>query len=275
MTRHIAWLPCLLVSLAFGATGCKLPGEPDPADRPVPESQVVKFTSLYGQHCAGCHGADGKLGPAPPLNDPLFRAGMSEEDVEMVIAGGRAKTLMPAFANHQGGPLTPAQVRVLVCEIKGIQYKVVRKSEGDATKIEVVKDAQGTAPKWGLPGKFPDGAPPLEAEEEEAQRTEADFERIRKTVFRRACAACHGTHGQGVKDEGRPATTINDPAFLALISDQALRRLVITGRPDLGMPNYDGARPNEPKFRPLDAGEVSDLVALLAQWRRAGSLSGK
>src|SRR5205085_1734642 len=107
-----------------------------------------------------------------------------------------------------------------------------RKPEGDLLKIEIVKDTQGTLPQWGLPGKFPGGAPPLEAEEEEAPRGEADFERIRKTVFRRACAACHGTHGQGAEEDGRRRRTIHDPTFLALISDQALRRLVITGRPD-------------------------------------------
>ena len=30
---------------------------------------------------------------------------------------------------------------------------------------------------------------------------------------------------------------INDPAFLDLASEQVLRRFVITGRPDFGMPN--------------------------------------
>ena len=55
-------------------------------------------------------------------------------------------------------------------------------------------------------------------------------------VFARACAGCHGDQGQG-GERRRQAGAINDPAFLALISDQALRRIVITGRPDLGMPD--------------------------------------
>ena len=61
---------------------------------------------------------------------------------------------------------------------------------------------------------------------------------------------------------------INDRAFLALISDQALRRIIITGRHDLGMPNYaqtDG-RPDD--FKPLTSEEIDELVALLASWRR-------
>jgi cytochrome c oxidase cbb3-type subunit 3/ubiquinol-cytochrome c reductase cytochrome c subunit len=241
----------------------------------VPDNQVVKFESLFGQHCAGCHGADGKLGPAPPLNDPLFRASMDAMDLEMIITAGRSGTLMPAFANNKGGTLTPAQIRVLAYQIKGIPYRVVEKREGGSLKIEIVRDAHGIAPKWGAPGPLPDGAPALEAEADKTRRSEADYERIRKTVFARACADCHGNRGQGVAQSGRMTNTINDPVFLALISDQALRRYVITGRPDFEMPSYAGARPSEPNFRPLNAGEVSDLVALLAEWRRAGSASGK
>ncbi len=267
--------PCLLVSLSLTATGCSWPGQPDPADRPVPENQVVKFDALYGRHCAGCHGADGKLGPAPPLNDPLFRAGMEEEDVEMTIAAGRSGTPMTAFLKSKGGPLTPAQVRVLAFEIKGVPYRVDKKPKGGSVEIEVVSDPKGTAPKWGSPGPYPDGAPPLAAEEEESPRKKADHERIRKTVFARACAVCHGDRGQGAEHGGQRRLTINDPAFLALVSDEALRRFIITGRPDLGMPNYATPRHGDPHFQPLNAQEVADLVALLVEWRKAGSAGGK
>src|SRR5205823_105211 len=97
--------------------------------------------------------------------------------------------------------------------------------------------------KWGSPGPLPDGAPPLQAAGEGTRRGKADYERIEGTVFARACAVCHGDRGQGVEQGGLRKSTINHPAFLALISDQALRRYVITGRPDLGMPSYAGARP--------------------------------
>ena len=83
-------------------------------------------------------------------------------------------------------------------------------------------------------------------------------------VFARACAVCHGERGQGLR-EGDGA--IHDPVFLALVSDQALRRYVITGRPDLGMPNFDEARPDDPDFKSLTGQEVTDLVELLASWR--------
>jgi mono/diheme cytochrome c family protein len=302
--------PCHLVTLSLLLAGCSWSGRPDPADRPVPDNKVVKFDALFGRHCAGCHGADGKVGPAPPLNDPLFRAGVSEEELERVIRSGRSGTPMPAFAADNGGPLTPAQIQVLLCEIRGTPYQVVRKGEGESAQIEIVRDVglpvlaastvgwmgcplgqgplpaasavfpgrtefQGLAPKWGAPGPYPKGAPPLQSAGDEPRRTEAEYEQIRKITFARACAACHGDRGQGMEQDGRRRRTINDPEFLALVSVQALRRYVITGRPDLEMPSYAGARPGDPHFRPLDAREVADLVALLAEWRRGGSSGGK
>jgi mono/diheme cytochrome c family protein len=241
----------------------------------VPDNQVVKFEALYGRHCAGCHGADGKLGPAPPLNDPLFRADVEEKELKRVISSGRPGTPMPAFAADKGGPLTPAQVQLLVYEIKGIPYKTLRKPEGEAGKVEVVRDAQGVAPKWGSPGPYPAGAPRMHVTKDKSQRSPTEYERIRKEVFGRACAVCHGDRGQGGEEGGRRRRTINDPAFLALVSDQVLRRYVITGRPDLKMPSYRGARPGKSHFDPLDKREVNELVALLAEWKRAGSTSGK
>jgi mono/diheme cytochrome c family protein len=221
----------LLVTLV---AGCNLPGKPDPANRPVPADQVEDFHTLYTTHCAGCHGADGRLGPAPPLNDPIFLAIVPEADLVQVITGGRAVTVtqatpMPAFSRSDGGPLTTAQVEVLAAGIK-----------------EHWKPRAETRP---LP----------------AYRTSANGGNRDQglRVFARACAGCHGSNGQGA-DQG----AINEPAFLALISDQALRRLVITGRPDLGMPAYDETIGRSPEFQPLTNEDINDLVALLASWRQ-------
>ena len=95
-------------------------------------------------------------------------------------------------------------------------------------------------------------------------------------MFDRACAGCHGKGGEGVERDGRLLLKLNDPAFLALISDQELRRYVITGRPDLGMPPYNSRPPDfqPPGFQPLTSAEIDDLVALLAYWRLGGTANG-
>ena len=51
------------------------------------------------------------------------------------------------------------------------------------------------------------------------------------------------------------AGALNDPDFLALLSDQALRRIAITGRSDLGMPGYSEPTGRPKGFTPLTLGK--------------------
>ena len=226
---------CLLVVLIVAA-GCDLPGKPRPGDRPVPPDQVLDFATLYRQNCAGCHGADGKLGPAPPLNDGLFLRIVPDSVLHNVIAEGRPGTPMPAFAESRGGTLTAAQVQVLAAGIKR---------------------------HWSGSGEPGSAEPPAYAAA--GGDAKGTTERGAR-VFERACAGCHGSRGEG--DE---AGAINDRSFLALISDQALRRYAITGRPDLGMPDFAAKKGREDSFQPLSATDIDDLIALLARWRQGGS----
>jgi mono/diheme cytochrome c family protein len=231
----------MIVFLTFlTGSGCDFPGRPNEADRPIPANQVVDFATLYGQHCAGCHGAGGKLGPAPPLNDETFLAIVPDSVLLGVISEGRPGTPMPAFARESGGTLTDAQVKVL---------------------------AEGLKPRWGKSHVGRGSLPPYSVAK--AKASDSRNERGEQ-VFRRACAGCHGSEGQG----GKKAGAINNPAFLALISDQALRRYAITGRPDLGMPDHAGKAGRADDFQPLTSAEIGDLVGLLARWRQTGSGSG-
>jgi mono/diheme cytochrome c family protein len=229
--------------LLFGLTlvlaaGCgEVPGKPKEEDRPVRPDKELRFDVLFKERCAGCHGADGNRGPAPPLNDEVFLAIVKEDDLLKVITNGRAvndeyRTPMPAFARSKGGPLTEDQVKVL---------------------------AEGIKKKWGK-GKTPTANPPpyLQPEGEKGDPAKG------KELFARVCAGCHGENGD------KPRLRLNDPAFLSLISDQALRRYVITGRHDLPdkMPNY------QDQMTPLSPRDVSDLAAHLASWRQSGPKSG-
>jgi mono/diheme cytochrome c family protein len=227
----------LLLLLAALTAGCDLPGRP--VAPPTDEGQ--DFAALYATRCAGCHGADGNLGPAPPLNDPIFLAIVPEADLVRVISEGRTvtraqKTPMPAFARDRGGPLTEAQIKVLTEGIKK-RWKSSRAS----------------------------GLPPYNAPSGSGGGNKAKGAR----EFARACAGCHGADGKGEKDgKALRGGALNDLAFLQLISDQALRRIIITGRHDLGMPPYDGEAGRGPDFNELTAAEIEDLVALLRSWRQ-------
>lgn len=226
-TNRIALLLLLLA-------GCDWPGKPKDTDRPIPAEQIADFDKLYGMHCAGCHGADGEEGPAPPLKDPLFLAIVPDEVLRRVIREGRTGTPMTAFAKDKGGPLTENQIDLLA---RGIKRRWARAEQPKRKPPPyLLSDAKPGDKKAGL------------------------------KVFARDCIMCHGEHGEGGEDAG----AINDPAFLALVSDQALRRIIITGRPDFEMPNY--IKRGDEK---LTSQEINDLVALLAYWRVGGSVNGK
>lgn len=243
---NATWIQRLLApALGLLVAGCDFKsGQPLPADRPQRPDAVRDFPTLYAKNCSGCHGANGKLGPAPPLNDALFLAIISDLELTRVITEGRKHTLMPAFGVEHGGPLTPGQVHALV---KGLRAEWNAKPVV-AAPWPAYLESDARQLKGAKPGDKDNGA----------------------MTFEMACASCHGSNGKGGKDAG----ALNDPDFLALISDQALRRIVITGRPDLGMPDFADKEDRGPEFTPLANQDVADLVALLASWRKTTSFRG-
>jgi mono/diheme cytochrome c family protein len=262
--RHLSLVTCHLSLLL--AAGCDLPGKPREADRPVPADEITDFDTLYRTHCAGCHGADGKLGPAPPLNDPLFLAIVPDGELLRVIRDGRAvtpgqKSLMPAFSVGEGSTLSPAQATAWA-ELKE-ETHAAPKLAGPLTPTQIEVLAGGIKKRWGPPTSPLGSSPPYLAPAATSSGKKGEGAR----VFARACAGCHGKDGEGVERDGKLRRKINDPAFLALLSDQELRRYAITGRPDFGMPPYDGKAGRTPDFQPLTSEEIDGLVALLASWR--------
>jgi cytochrome c oxidase cbb3-type subunit III len=72
-------------------------------------------------------------------------------------------------------------------------------------------------------------------------------------IFQVSCSSCHQQGQQ----------KITDASYLALVSDQSLRSIVIAGRPDLGHPDWKQVRPDQP----LTDQDVSDVVAYLHSLR--------
>ena len=191
-------------------------------DRPILPSQVRAFADLYGQNCAGCHGADGRLGAARPLNDPLYLALIDDATLRGIIARGIPGTAMPGFTLTGGGFLTDEQVDVLIREMRW---------------------------RWGRPEQFKDIAlPPYRGGAGDPGRG--------REAYATFCASCHGPDGRGTAKGG----SVVDRAYLRLASDQALRTAVIAGRPDLGMPDYRGDVPGRP-MSPEEVSDVVAWLA--------------
>jgi len=207
--------------------GCgDLPGRPALDSIPIDPDNVTDFNKLYGKNCSGCHGAEAKNGAALSLGDPIYLAIVDDATLRKVVANGIPGTSMAAFAKSAGGMLTDAQVDIIV---RGIRE---RYSKPDA-----------------LAGVTP--PPYLATETGDAKRGASGYETY--------CTSCHGPAGKG----GPKASSIVDGSFLALLTDQELRTLVIVGRPDLGAPDW---RNNVPG-KPMSSQEISDVVAWLSAQR--------
>jgi cytochrome c oxidase cbb3-type subunit 3 len=218
---------CVFASLAaIFLAGCGAQGQPRSGSEVLAPNEVVEFGPLFSENCAACHGPEGRGGAAIALASPVYLAVADDASVRKVIAKGVPGTAMPAFAQSAGGMLTDAQIDVLTKEIR---------SRWSRRGILDSASAPSYAPK--LTG--------------DAQRGEAAFK-----VY---CESCHGPSGRG----GQKASAITNDSFLALVSDQGLRTIVIAGRPELRAPDWRGNVPG----KPMSDQEVTDVVAWLASQR--------
>ena len=217
-----------LVTLAgLAASGCAdAPGRSAAELTPITPSAITDFAALYGANCAGCHGADGKGGAAIALANPVYLAIVDDATLDRVASNGIQGTSMPAFAQSAGGMLTDKQIDSIVHGIRE------RSSKPGAL--------QGAVPPPYSSGQSGDASRGAE-------------------VYAAGCQSCHGVGGRG----GQKASSIVDGSFLALLSDQELRTIVIVGRPELGAPDWRGDLPG----KSLSAADVSDVVAWLASQR--------
>jgi len=202
----------LLALFAFSVLACAAcngsPGRPAPGSVVIPPDQIVEFNILFGQNCAGCHGASGNGGPTIALRDPVFLAIADDAAIRRAAANGVRGTAMPAFAQSAGGMLTDKQIDALV---RGIR-------------------------SWAQSGDLPGANPPPYA-----AKSLGDPQRG-ADVYQTFCSSCHGSNGTGSKK----ASSIVDGSYLALVSDQYLRATVIAGRPELGAPDWREDVPGRP-----------------------------
>jgi mono/diheme cytochrome c family protein len=209
----------LLASLAAFLAGCgPAPGYPPHAQ--LDPDQVTDFSTLYGQNCAACHGANGQNGPALDLANPEYQALVDDASLRKWISTGMPGTEMPAFAQSAGGMLTDAQIDALVA---------------------------GMRHAWSRPSVFAGATPPPYAADHPGDAHRGEL------AYQARCASCHASSPQ----------QITAPDYLALVGDQALRTILIAGRPDIGHPDWRHAG----QGTPLAAQDVDDLVAYLASLR--------
>jgi mono/diheme cytochrome c family protein len=122
-----------------------------------------------------------------------------------------------------------------------------QKSGGMLTDAQVGILVRGIR-SWAKPGAFENDRPPAYAASVPGDTARG------KNIFASTCSPCHGPDARG-------ARAIADGSYLALVSDQHLRTVTITGMPQFGMPDW---RSDD---KPLSDADVTDVVAWLAAQR--------
>jgi cytochrome c oxidase cbb3-type subunit III len=203
--------PCFCLALgALLLCGCDLShGKPGKDSEALAPDEILDFKILYGENCAGCHGAAGRGGAAIALADPVYLAVVDKDAMRKVIANGVRGTSMPAFARSAGGMLADKQIDVLAEEIRA---------------------------RWSRPGILNGAEAPSYAAKSAGDVSHGEI------AYQTYCESCHGAQGHG----SQKGSAITDGAFLSLVSDQGLRTIVIAGRPELNAPDWRGDVPGKP-----------------------------
>jgi cytochrome c oxidase cbb3-type subunit 3 len=220
-SRQLSFLALLACVLLCGCGDSH--GRPAAGPEIVAPDDVLDFSVLFSQNCAGCHGVEGKGSVAIALSNPEYLALADDATILQVVSHGRPGTPMPAFAKTAGGMLTDKQVSIIVAGI--------RKNWGSTTSASVA-------------------LPPYVAKS-------PGNPQVGSQLFQTYCGSCHGTN----TSNGDPS--ILNPSFLALVSNQYLRTIVIVGRSELNAPNFRGNIPGHA----MTEQEITDIVAWLSSQR--------
>jgi len=222
---------CAVALVAAGCNGA--PGKPGPEPEVPRPEQVLDFATLYGQNCAACHGEHGTNGAAIALANPTYLAIAGASNIERITANGVPGTAMPLFAKSKGGTLTDQQIAVL---------------------------AEGMQKNWGNSGALAGQTPPSYA-----AGTPGDPVPGQK-AFATYCARCHGADGTGASaGNGLTTGSLVDPAYLALVSDQGLRSIILAGQTEQGPHDWRSYQTGHS----LTDQEITDTVAWLVSHRIA------
>lgn len=168
-------------------------------------------------------------------------------------------------ANGQNGPamdLANPEYQALVDDatlrkwisggMPGTEMPAFAQSQGGMlTDAQVNTLIRGMRKEWLKPSAFGAAVPPAYG-----QTAAGDAPRGAQ-IYEARCAGCHeSTHQQ-----------ITSPDYLALVGDQALRTMIVAGRPDIGQPDWRHDSPRGREAAPLRAEDVNDVVSYLAGLR--------
>ena len=192
------------------------------------DEKIEEGAKLYAENCAVCHGVNGqgRVGATLAKDWPSIRPDLR---IKATIARGVPGSPMPAWSQDNGGPLTEAQIDMLVSYI-------LTWESGESILIPptptVIPRAALTAPP-DVSGDPNSGA----------------------LLYDQNCLVCHGPDGQGRIG----ATLAKD--WPSIRPDLRIKATIDSGVPGSPMPAW-----SQDNGGPLTEVEINDLVAFILTW---------
>lgn len=192
------------------------------------EEKLEQGARLYADNCAVCHGpnGEGRVGANISKDWPSIRPDLV---VESIIINGVPGSVMPAWSQENGGPLTQDQIDALV-------YYILSWQTGGLPQVDLGPTA--------TPRPAISPVPKVEGDPNSGA-----------VLYDENCALCHGLEGQGRIG----ATLAKD--WPAIRADLSLRSIISSGVGGTLMPAW-----SQDEGGPLSAEQINDLVAYILSW---------
>lgn len=180
-----------------------------------------------------CAACHGTAGENGPATD------LADPEYEALVDDA---TLRKVIANGMQGTLMPA---------------FARSAGGTLTDKQIDALVAGMRKEWQKPDAFRGATPPPYA-----QASPGDAQRGQQ-AYQAHCAICHRDSPQ----------EITSKSYLALVSDQTLRTVIIAGRRDIEQPDWQHDGRDGKLTTPLTSQEVDDIVTYLSTLRNPAAVS--
>ena len=221
----LACLMTALVLLVFGQAQALAQGPTD--------EQLELGAQLYAENCAVCHGHDGqgRVGATLAKDWPSIRPDLA---VQSVIENGISGSLMPAWSQQNGGPLTDE-------EIEAMTFYILDWQTGGIPSI---------APTPILTPRLPiTPVPDVEGDPNQGA-----------VLYAENCAVCHGPNG-----EGRIGVTLSKD-WPSIRPDLQAKAAIVSGISGSPMPAW-----SQEEGGPLTDQDINDIVAFMMTWEAPGA----
>jgi mono/diheme cytochrome c family protein len=265
---YVVGLVCMAVLIvAFPLYRLGEPRRRAEAREAMARQAVAMGREAFAMHCMACHGPEGRgVGVAPTLAAREFLAGVNDQQLEWLIAGGIPGTTMSAYHIDLGGPFTPQEISRLVRYLRSLEEgapsvpewrsgalappRVVaaRAAPDEAHRERTEREAAHGAEPAGVPLILPPAGDP-------ATLAHGPGSITAEALYAGNCVACHGVQGEGTAVGPR----IRPPR--EGLGDDSVRLLIARGKPGTAMMAFGAEAGGR-----LSAEQVDGLV----RWLRAG-----